>query len=200
MKSILGRYFYPCLAAIIVEIIVVFVVLVNNFRATSSFVRSIYDFFGDNEVLSSIFTFIADWSIVLSIVLLFVIVLMMLFDIRRIRRSRALSRIHDWAQNSVLILADFRQRDESLHNSPLIRQEGIKLLTNALKVHSSAMLTNAKIIGGALESKTQKAVDTFNAIDEKVARNDESAFNDLRTLQHHLADVMTSTFELQQEL
>ena len=200
MKSILGKYFYPCLAAIIIELIIVFVALVDSLKAITNFAGSIHDFVADIEVLNSIFSFIADWAIALSIVILLVIVLLVLFDIRRIRRSYALSRIHDWAQNSVLILADYRQRDDGLHDSPLIRYEGIKLLINALKVHSSATLANAKIIGGELETKTQKALETFNGIDEKVARNDDSAFNDLRTLQHDLADVMTSTFELQQEL
>lgn len=200
MKSILGKYFYPFLAAIIIEVIIVFIAMVDSFRTTGDFAGSVHDFFTGIAVIGSIYSFIADWATVLSIVLLLAIIVLVFFDIRRIRRSHSLSRIHDWAQNSVLILADYRQRDDGLHDSPSIRQEGIKLLINALKVHSSASLANAKVIGGELEAKTIKAVETFNAIDEKVARNDDSAFNDLRTLQHDMADVMTSTFELQQDL
>jgi hypothetical protein len=200
MKSILGKYFYPCLVGIILEVIIVFVVLVRIYKTTSSMADSIYDFFIGNVILRSLFDFISEWAIILGIIPFVAILLLFLSDIRKGRRKRALNRIHDWAQNAVLILSDYRQRDNSLQESPLIRYEGIKVLLGVLEQHKSTALTEAKVIGGELEAKTQAAIQKVNAIEAKVDQHNESAYNDLQMLQHDLAEVMMFTFELLQKL
>ena len=200
MKSILGKYFYPCLAGIILEVIIVFVVLVRIYRTTGSLTNSIYDFFVGNAILRSIFDFISVWAIVLGIIPFVAILLLFLSDIRKARRKRALNRIHDWAQNAVLMLSDYRQRDSNLQDSPSIRYEGIKVLLDVLEQHRSTALTEAKVIGGELEAKTQAAIQKIKAIEAKVDQHNESAYNDLRILQHDFAGVMMFTFELLQKL
>lgn len=200
MKSILGKYFYPCLVGIILEVIIVFIVLVSIYRTTSSMADSIYGFFIGNALLRSIFDFISEWSIILGIIPFVAILLLFLSDIKKGRRKRALNRIHDWAQNAVLILSDYRQRDNSLQESPSVRYEGIKVLLGVLEQHRSTTLTEAKVIGGELEAKTRAAIQKIKAIEAKVDQNNESAYTDLQTLQHDLAGVMMSTFELLQKL
>ena len=64
-----------------------------------------------------------------------------------------------------------------------------------LKANYHTVLADARVLGGELDANAKKAVDTLFAIDEKVAKQDESAFEDLRTLQHNVAEVMISTFE-----
>ena len=200
MKSLLGKYFYPCLAGIILEIVIIFVVLVRIYRITNSLADSINGFFISNAVLRSITDFISEWAIVLGILPFVAILLLFLSDIRRGRRKRALGTIHDWAQNAVLILSDYRKRDNSLQESPSVRYEGIKVLVDVLRQHSGTALAEAKVIGGELEAKTQVAIRKFHTVDEKVDKHDESAYNDLQVLQHDLAGVMMSTFELLQKL
>jgi hypothetical protein len=57
------------------------------------------------------------------------------------------------------------------------------------------VLPNVKIIGGELQVKTQKAVRSLHEIDEKVEKRDDTAYDDLRGLQHELADIMMATFD-----
>ena len=199
MKSLLGKYFYPCLIGIILEVLILFVVLVQNFRSVNDLADSIYAFFSRNTVIQSIFGFLSDWSILISIIPVFTILLLFLTDIRKDRRNRALGRIHDWAQNAILLLADYRQRDNILQQSPALRYEGTKVLMDALKKHSVATPEDARVVGGRLKTETRKAIYTFNTIDEKISNNDDSAYDDLRTLQHDLAYVMMSTFEILQK-
>jgi len=195
VKSMLGKYFYPCLAGIVIEAVVLFVVLVDNFRATGTLAESIYNFFSDNAILRNVFQFFIEWAITISIIPILVILVLLLIDVRRNRRTHALHRIHDWAQNAVLILADYRKRDDRLHDLPLIRHESVKVLINALKQHSGATLPDAKIVGGELQARTQRTIQNLHDIDEKINKRDESAYDDLRDLQHELADVMMATFD-----
>jgi hypothetical protein len=195
VKSSLGKYLYPCIAGILIEAIVLFVVLVDNFRATSALAESIYTFFGNNAVLQNIYDFFVEWAVIICIIPIFVILVLLFVDIRRHRRIHTLRRIHDWAQNAVLILADYRKRDDRLRDSPLIRHESVKVLINALKQHNRNVLPNVKIIGGELQVKTQKAVRSLHEIDEKVEKRDDTAYDDLRGLQHELADIMMATFD-----
>ena len=198
MKSLLGKYFYPCLISIIIEIIVVFVVLIEFYSISNGSADSIYSFFIGNEILRSIFVFVSDWAIILAILPFIVILSMFIADIRKARRRRALNRIHDWAQNTVLILSDYRQRDSSLQKSPLVRYEGIKMLMGILKQHSGHIIIEAKTVNSTLESRTQEVIRKYDILGEKIDNHDESVYNDLKVLQHDLASIMMSTFELLQ--
>ena len=198
MKSLLGKYFYPCLISIIIEIIVVFVVLIEFYSISNGSADSIYSFFIGNEILRSIFVFVSDWAIILAILPFIVILSMFITDIRKARRRRALNRIHDWAQNTVLILSDYRQRDSSLQKSPLVRYEGIKMLMGILKQHSGHIIIEAKTVNSTLESRTQEVIRKYDILGEKIDNHDESVYNDLKVLQHDLASIMMSTFELLQ--
>ena len=199
MKEILGKYFYPCLVGIVVEVIIVFVVLVRIYRTTGGTADSIYDFFIGNVILRSIFNFISEGAIILGIIPFVAILLLFLNDIRKGKRKRALNGIHDWAQNAVLMISDYRQRDNDLQESPSIRYEGIKVLLGVLEQHRSTALIEAKVIGGQLEVKTQAVIQRIKTIEEKVGQNNESAYNDLQILQHDFAGIMMFTFELLQK-
>jgi hypothetical protein len=98
-------------------------------------------------------------------------------------------------KNAILILADYRQRDETLHDSPSIRYEGIQVLISTLKTHCSTTLADARQVGGELSVKTEKVVDTILSIDDKLGEHDDSAFEDLKNLQHDLAEIMMAAFE-----
>ena len=198
MKSLLGKYFYPCLISIIIEIIVVFVVLIEFYSISNGLADSIHSLFIGNEILRSIFVFVSDWAIILAILPFIVILSMFIADIRKARRRRALNRIHDWAQNTVLILSDYRQRDSSLQKSPLVRYEGIKMLMGILKQHSGHIIIEAKTVNSTLESRTQEVIRKYDILGEKIDNHDESVYNDLKVLQHDLASIMMSTFELLQ--
>jgi hypothetical protein len=198
MKSLLGKYFYPCLISIIIEIIVVFVVLIEFYSISNGLADSIHSLFIGNEILRSIFVFVSDWAIILAILPFIVILSMFITDIRKARRRRALNRIHDWAQNTVLILSDYRQRDSSLQKSPLVRYEGIKMLMGILKQHSGHIIIEAKTVNSTLESRTQEVIRKYDILGEKIDNHDESVYNDLKVLQHDLAGIMMSTFELLQ--
>jgi hypothetical protein len=198
MKSLLGKYFYPCLISIIIEIIVVFVVLIEFYSISNGLADSIHSLFIGNEILRSIFVFVSDWAIILAILPFIVILSMFITDIRKARRRRALNRIHDWAQNTVLILSDYRQRDSSLQKSPLVRYEGIKMLMGILKQHSGPIILEAKTVNSTLESRTQEVIRKYDILGEKIDNHDESVYNDLKVLQHDLAGIMMSTFELLQ--
>ena len=200
MKSILGKFFYPCLVGIIIEVTLLFVVLVKGYRISNSLADSIYGFFIGNIVLQTIFDFVSDWAIVIGIVPFIIISALFITDIRNSRRRRALSRIHDWAQNAVLIFSDYRQRDVNLQESPSVRYEAIKGMMNVLKQNSNVALTEAKIVGGELENNTKETIQKFDLVDEKIDNHDESAYADLKTLQHDSATIMMSTFELLQKM
>ena len=195
MKSIFGKYLFLCFIGIIIEVIVLIVVLIQTFRLTNDLAVSIFDFINNQAIILDVFNFIVNWAVTLSFIAVGLILVAFFINFKKYRRNRALNRVHDWAKNAILLLADYRQRDSGLQDSPLARNEGTRVLTDALKAHGRTILANAHSLGGELDTKTKKAVHTLFDIDEKLEKNDESAYEDLRTLQHDLADVMMATFE-----
>jgi hypothetical protein len=195
MKSVFGRYLYLCYIGIALEAFTLIIVLIDTFKYTNGIAESAFNTISGSKIVLNIFNFIVDWAIVFSLVSVLFILIALFLNYKKYRRNRALAKIHDWAKNSILLLADYRQRDSSLQDSPEARHEGIKVLTEALNTHGRTTLADGQIVGGELNTKIIKAMDTLSAINDKVSRQDESSYSDLRTLQHNMADVMMSTFE-----
>lgn len=174
MKSVFRKYLYLCIAALAVEAVVLVIVIIDIINSTNT---------------------LGWWAEILSILPVCIIMGLFYLGYRKSVKSRALNRVHEWMKNAILILADYRQRDETLHDSPSIRYEGIQVLINALKTHSNTTLADARQAGGELAGKTEKVVDTILSIDNKLGKHDDSAFEDLKNLQHDLAEIMMSAFE-----
>ena len=166
--AILLSYSFICLngvqyniIGIIIEVILVFVELIKIYRISNSLADSLYGFFVGNTVPKNILDCISDWAIIIGIIPFIVILALLIFNIRNSRRRRALSRIHDWAQNGVLIFSDYRQRDGNLRETQSVRTKGIRVMLDVLKQHSNVALTEAKIVGGELETNTKETIQKF---------------------------------------
>ena len=195
MKSVFGRYLALFLIGIIIEAVLLIIVLVHTYKYSNGLAQSLFNFIGNWPVSLNVFNFLADWAAALSIFAFCLVIVPFLLNFRKYRRYRALNKLHDWAKNAVLVISDYRRRDVALQDSLLERYEAIMVLINVLKVHHHAALSSARIIGGELGDKAREMVHTLINIEEKVARHDSSAFEDLKSLHHNLANVMISAFE-----
>lgn len=195
MRWVFGKYLALFLAGIIIQVIVIITVLIKTFGYTNDLARWLFDIINNWTVSLYIFRFIADWAAVLSALAVCLVFLTLLADFRKYRRNRSLGRLHNWAKNAVLTLAEYRWGDSGLQDSPLGRYEEIRTLVDRLKANCRAVLADAQVLGGELDANTQEAVSILFTVDEKVEKQDASAFEDLRTLRHNLADIMISAFE-----
>lgn len=195
MRSTIYKYWALYLVGIIVQVIVVITVLIQTFRFTNSLAQALFNIISGWKVALNTFSFIADWAAAFSAFAVCLILIALFADFRKYRRNRALNRLHNWAKNAVLTLADYRKRDPALQNLPLKRYKEIKAIIDNLKANCRSALSDAKLLGGELDDNTKKTVHTLLAVYEKIVKQDDSAFEDLRSLQHNLADVMISTFE-----
>jgi len=195
MRLVFGRYLFLCIIGILLEVIILVAVLIHTFRSTNDLASSVFDFINNQTIILNIYTFLVDWAVTFSFIAVGLILVAFFINFKKYRHNHALKRIHDWAKNAILILSDFRQRDSNLQASPLARYEGIGILIGTLKVHERTMLSAAQAIGGEIDNKTKKSIHLISAIEEKVEEHNDSAYEDLRELQHDLADLMMSTFE-----
>ena len=195
VRSAFGKYLALFLTGIIIQVIVIITVLIKAFGYTNGLARWLFDIINNWTVSLYMFRFIADWAAALSAFAVCLVFMALLADFRKYRRNHALGRLHNWAKNAVLTLAEYRQGDSGLQDSPLERYEEIKTLVDKLKANCRAALADAQVLGGELDANTEKAVSILFTVDEKVEKQDESAFEDLRTLRHNLADIMISAFE-----
>jgi hypothetical protein len=194
MRLAFSKYLVIFLTGIIIQIVVIVAVLIQTFVPANSLASSVYSIITTWTAALSIFRFITDWAGSLSACAVGLVFVALYADFRKHRRSRALNRLHNWTKKALLALAEYRQRDASPPDSALERYEEISALINKLKVNSRAVLADAQVLGGELDAKTKEAFQTLFAVDEKVAQQDESAFEDLIILRHHLAAVMISAF------
>jgi hypothetical protein len=194
MRSVFGKYLALCFTGIILEAIILIVVLIQTFRF-NSISHSLFRIIMSWKISLGIFSFIVDWAEILSVLAVCLVLIAFFANFRKYRKSRALSRLHEWAKNAVLTLADYRQEDTSLGDPPLEGYEEIRALMDKLKARCHLVLADAQVLGGELDAVTKRAVHTIFTIDEKVRKQDESVFEDIRPLQHYLAEVMIATFE-----
>jgi hypothetical protein len=190
MKAIFGKRLPYILALVIFEIIVVVIVVIWTFRGAA------YDFLSKNSAAFKFFGFIADWSLAFSgaIVLVALVIAFISFD--KFRRDRAVNRLHIWARNGVVVLAQYRKESAGQTDSPAERYEEVTSLLDKLMTNASLALADARLLRGEINEKTVKTVEELRAVKEKLVGEDGSLFDDLETLQHDFADVMILAFEL----
>ncbi len=193
MKAIFGKWFPYFLALLILQIIVIIIVVIWTFNDSGVFM-SIYDFLGKSPAAFSVFDFIADHAEYISAFIVLLELGIIIISLRKFQRIRAVNRLHNWARNSVVILAQYRQALES--DSPGgDKFEKVRILVVKLIANSNTTLADAGTLGGEIKDKTRKTVEALRAVREKLINEDDSLFDDLQTLQHDLADIMILAFE-----
>jgi hypothetical protein len=194
MKAIFGKWLPVFLALLIFQIIVIIIVLIWTFYDVGVF-KSVYDFIAKSPLAFDIFNAITDYAAVISGVIVFVELVITFFSLRKYQRGRAVNRLHNWARNSVVILAQYRQANPDGAGAAGAKYAEAKILVEKLIANSNSALADARTLRGEINDKTGKTVDMLLSVREKLAGEDDSLFDDLQTLQHDFADVMILAFE-----
>lgn len=195
MKSMFGKLLPYFLALVIIEVIVIIILVIWIFKDTSGFFASVYDFISKSPAAFNILDFIADWAEAISGVIILAALVLVFISFRKFQRGRAINRLHNWARNGVVILAQYRQESTGDADSPTELYEEVKVLLDKLMAKSSPALADAGNLRGEINIKTRETVNELRAIKVKLANEDESLFDDLQALQHDFADVMILAFE-----
>ena len=195
MKAMLGKRFPYFLALLILEIIVIFITVIWTFK-DSGFFKSVYDFISKSHVAFNILGFIADWAEVISGVVALIALVVLFISFKKFRRGRAINRLHNWARNGVVVLAQYRQENTDESDSPAEGYEEVEVLLDKVMATSGIALNDARYLGGEIKSRTRATVEVLRAVKTKLAAGDDSLFEDLQSLKHDFADVMILVFEL----
>jgi ABC-type multidrug transport system fused ATPase/permease subunit len=190
MKSMFGKLLPYFLALVIIEVIVIIILAIWTFQGT------IYDFISKSSVAFNILGFIADWAEVITGAIVLAALVLVYISFRKFQRGRAINRLHNWARNGVVILAQYRQESAGAADSPAERYEDVGVLLDKLMAKSSPALADARKLRGEIHARTRKTVEELRVVKVKLANEDESLFDDLQALQHDFADVMILAFEL----
>ena len=193
MKAMFGRRLPYFIALLAFEFIVILIIVVWTFRGNEGFFRSIYDFIARSSVALSIFDFIWNYAEVISGVVVVAALLLLYFSFRQFQRGRAVNRIHSWARNSVVALAQYRQK--TANDLPSGSYGGARVLIVKLAESSALALDDARILGGEISARARKTVAGLQAVEQKLDAEDPSLFDDLQDLQQEFADVMILAFE-----
>jgi hypothetical protein len=189
MKSLFGKRLPYFLALLIIEVIVIIVLVIWIFKG------AIYDFVSKSSIAFHILDFIANWAGAISGVIVLAALFLLFISFRKFQRRRAINRLHNWARNAVVILAQYRQQSGHEADSPAGQFEEARALLEKLTDKASLALADARNLGGEIYDRTRETIDGLRAIEAKLADEDESLFDDLQALQHDFADVMILAFE-----
>ena len=195
MKVIFGKRLPFFLALLIFQVIVIIIVLIWTFRDAGGLFKSAYDFIGKSPVALSILNFIAGFAEYISGSVVVIALVILLISLKRYQRGRAINRLHNWAQNGVVLLAQYRQENPGTLDSQAYRYNEVRVRVDKLLVKYKLTLADARILGGEINEKTRRTVEVLQIIRKKLANEDETLFDDLKTLQHDFADVMILAFE-----
>jgi hypothetical protein len=190
MKSIFGKRLPYFLALVILEVIVIAIVVIWTFKGAA------YNFISKSSAAFHFFNFIADWSLAFSGAIVVAALAIAYISFSRFRRERAVNRLHTWARNGVVLLAQYRKESAAETDSLAERYEEAGLLLDKLMANTKLALADARILRGEINDKALKTVEALHAVREKLASEDDSLFDDLQALQHDFADVMILAFEL----
>ena len=189
-----GKLLPYFLALVVIEIIVILILIVWIFN-DAGFLASIYNFIGNSSIAFDFFNFIADWAEAISGVVVLGALVIVFISFKKFQRSRSVNRLHNWARNGVVLLAQYRQASPGEDDSAAERYAEATVLLDKLMATSSMALSDARNLGGEINARTIRTVDEVRAIKVKLAKEDESLFEDLPALQHDFADVMIIAFE-----
>jgi hypothetical protein len=190
MKAMFGKRLPYLLALVILEVIVIVIVVIWAFKGAA------YDFISKSSAAFNIFGFIADWSMAFSGAIVLAALVIAFISFNKFRRDRAVNRLHTWARNGVVILAQYRKESTGPTDSSAERFEEVVVLLDKLMTNAALALADARHLSGEINDKTVKTVEELRAVREKLAGEDGSLFDDLEALQHDFADVMILAFEL----
>lgn len=196
MKALFGKRLPYFLVLVVLEIIVILILVVWLFKDTSGFFTSIYNFIAKSSVFFNILDFIARWAEVISGVIILTALIITYISFRKYMRGRAINRLHSWARNGVVVLAQYRQESPGGRGSGSERFKEAASLIGKLMVGSSQAFSDARKLSGEISTRARKTVEELRAAKRKLANGDESLFDDLQALQHEFADVMILAFEL----
>lgn len=195
MREIFGKQVNAFLALLIFQILVIFVVVVETFGNSGGPIQSLYRLIGKSPGLAGMFETITDYSSAISGLVVCAALLILLFNLRKYQRDRAIIRLHNWARNGVVVLAQYRQENaDALEHNPG-NFDGVKNILDKMNSGIRVVISDARILGGELGEKIQKAIGVLGTVEEKLGNRDNSLFEDLQDLQHDLADIMIRAFE-----
>jgi hypothetical protein len=195
MKAMFGKRLPYFIALLVIEVIVIVIIVIWTFKDTSGVFRSAYDFIGKNSVFFSIFNFIWDYAEAISGVVVLLALGIVFFSFKKWRRDRSINRLHSWARNGVVVLAQYRQEIAADGDSPADRYQEVGILIDKLLANADLALADANILHGEIDAKTKETVDWLRAVKIKCAKEDASLFDDLPDLQYNFAEVMILAFE-----
>jgi hypothetical protein len=195
MRRIFGKLLPLFLVLIIFQLIVLVIVVIWAYQDSSGPLKAAYDFIGKSPVAFDVFNFITDFAEIISGVVVFIALVILIISLRKFQRGRAVNRLHNWARNSVVVLAQYRQANPDDDDSGSDRYEGVRVLVDKLIANSNFALADARALRGEIHDKTRRTVAALHTVREKLASEDDSLFDDLQTLQHDFADIMILAFE-----
>jgi hypothetical protein len=190
VKAIFGKRLPYFVALIVLELIIIVVVVIWTFKGAA------YNFFGKSAAAFNIFNFIANWSLAFSGAIVLAALAIAYISFTRFRRERAVNRLHTWARNGVVILAQYRKESVDQADPSTEQYKEVGLLLDKLMANTQLALADARLLRGEINDRTVKTVEELRAAREKLAGEDNSLFDDLQVLQHDFADIMILAFEL----
>ena len=196
MKAVFGKRLPYFLALIGIQIIVILIVVTWTFEDTNGFIGSIYDTFVDSPPIFNALNFIADYADIFSGLVVCVALYLLLASLRKYHHERAVNRLHNWARNGVVVLAQYRQGKTGGGEVLMDRYEELRLMLDKLLESSKVALGDARYLGGGINERTRQTVEELRIIRGKLADEDTSLFDNLQELQHGFADTMILAFEL----
>jgi|GEM_PF-2419837 len=196
MRQIFGKHIYAFLALLIFQIFIIFVVLVVTFQSSGGPFQSIYLSVSGNSGLLGIFNTITDFAAAISGFVVCTALVVLLLNLRKYQRDRAVIRVHSWARNGVVVLAQYRQDNADVSNYQDGSFDGVKVVVDKLHDNINVVVSDARILGGDLNSKTKETIAILDKIEGKLLTDDDSLHEDLKVLQHDMADIMIRAFEI----
>jgi hypothetical protein len=162
------------IALLVIEAIVIVIIVIWTFADTSGGFRSAYDALTGVPVLSGIFNFIWDFAEAISGIIVLAALALVFVSFRKWQRGRATTRLHGWARNGVVVLAQYRKEIDAGDDPVADRYAGAGILIDKLLAKAGLALDDAHRLGGEIDVKVRKTVPGLHTAKEKLPDEDVS--------------------------